>query len=167
MASSPPCCIILKRGKPRKDLPMQIHHCLMFHSLAKLFCRFSVSRPPLCDSLHGGKSKQKIGRAFQEKQPCTVNSLFLQMSESKPSQAELSSLARPPLACLLCTVEAPRAWFWTSCVAAWTWKTLGCGNHLVQQLVRAVREASVNILNVEGFDPQKEIAIIIIIIKVC
>lgn len=107
MASSPPCCIILKRGKPRKDLPMQIHHCLMFHSLAKLFCRFSVSRPPLCDSLHGGKSKQKIGRAFQEKQPCTVNSLFLQMSESKPSQAELSSLARPPWrAC--CAQSKPR-----------------------------------------------------------
>jgi len=38
---------------------------------------------------------------------------------------------------------------------------------LVQQLVRVVREASVNILNIEGFDPQKEIAIIIIIIKVC
>jgi len=37
----------------------------------------------------------------------------------------------------------------------------------VQQLVRVVREASVNILNIEGSDPQKEIAIIIIIKKVC
>lgn len=35
----------------------------------------------------------------------------------------------------------------------------------MQQLVRAVREASVNILNIGGFDPQKEIAIIIIIKK--
>lgn len=30
----------------------------------------------------------------------------------------------------------------------------------MQELVRAVREANVNIFNIEGFDPQKEIAII-------